>query len=207
MLGETMRADGDLIQNQQLRNAYDKLEEADFFQDLLSGLCYQQTLVPVSTLVIFSGNEESKSYPDRFTLEEQIAFMLSAFVNACYSVVEHVRRERRLHNLAKEFCAKHPDFYGSGPTGGIRTVATHFRPVFPVQAEGVEHITPGPFDLFSDEELEEMGAVFTGEPSPFRKKFYLSPEGRQDPLPVLCQGHHMELSRFLGECRRALRED
>ncbi|HEY1090796.1 MAG TPA: hypothetical protein VGE47_06885, partial [Burkholderiaceae bacterium] len=124
-----MRVPDDLLKNLQLRRAYDKLEEADFFQDVLSALCHQQELIPVSTVLAHSKGSESQSFPDRFTLEEQIAFMLSAFVNACYSVVEHVRREGRLHDLAKKFCSKHPMFYGSGPKGGIRTVTTHFRPM------------------------------------------------------------------------------
>lgn len=100
---------------QQLRkNVQSKLQEARFFLELMDGL-------EANRQPILSGHE----------IDSQFAYLLSAFLGACYSVVAYLLEDSNHKAAAKNFRRSHPEFYDSGAEGGWRTRAVHFSPVTP----------------------------------------------------------------------------
>lgn len=188
-------------------HAFEKLEEADFFLDLLEIVTTANEPLPTQTLILALTTDEirkTKEIKDRFSVELQVSYLLSAFANACYSAVEFVRRDKVLVESAKRFCTEHPLFYASGPDGGIRTINTHFRVVKASERIVVPPKSPCPFD---DEEFDDL-ILECATPAPnvaipassWRTNYYLSDASPQDPISLICSAHHMDLTRFLNEC-------
>lgn len=182
-----------------IENAFEKLNEADFFLGLLQILILEQKSLPTPpVLAIYPGG--SAIYDDRFSVDDQIAYLLSAFSNACYSVIECVRRDKKFRNLAKIFCEEHPVFYASGPNGGIRTINTHFRTIKPIARTDISRESHDPLDDLPDEMFRSIDTSDSDFFSQIRK-YYISDRNPQDSISLLCMGHHMDLTVFLNNCR------
>ena len=97
-----------------IENARSKIAEARFFVALMDRIEYSRNpLVP------------------QFSADDEFVYLLSAFLNSCYSVTEYLKMDPSLKVAVKNFRTEHPDFYGSGLRGGLRTRAVHFGPVKP----------------------------------------------------------------------------
>lgn len=98
------------------QNALEKVAEANFYLKLMDQL-------------------ELKKQPltDNFDYQTEYSYLLSGFLNACYSACEFLKQNKSFKDKVKKFVYDHSFFYGSGPNGGLRTVSTHFRPVKPAK--------------------------------------------------------------------------
>jgi len=187
--------------------AFEKLQEADFFLGLLNiASSTHKGLQTPTVIAITAGGGGVTLHEDRFPLESQISYLLSAFANGCYSALEIVRRDKDLVSYSKQFCSNHPLFYASGPKGGIRTVNTHFRTIKVNSAADINRESQDPLDeldTFFDEEFVESSIIETESiPYPFRLRYYISKNDPQDSIDLVCSSHLMDLNNFLCECRR-----
>ena len=95
-------------------NATAKLDEAGFYLSLMDRI-----------------EMERSSLTDDRQPEKEFGYLLSAFLNSCYSCIEYLAREKDNEKAVVDFKKSHPDFYKSGSNGGWRTQAVHYRPVTP----------------------------------------------------------------------------
>lgn len=192
------------MKNSAIDHAFEKLDEADFFLSLLTVVTTEHKPLPTPSLTTISPNGGIKKIKDRFSVESQVAYLLSAFSNACYSAVEFIRRDKELVKAAKIFCAEHPVFYASGPDGGIRTLNTHFKIVKTSTRLDVRRSSPNPFDSEEFDDIFNNAKLVPIEEVPIRCRtdYYLSDASPQDSVGLICSVHHMDLTNFLNECRR-----
>lgn len=95
-------------------NANQKFDEAGFYLNLMDKIELERSSLT-------RGREASLEF----------SYLLSAFLNACYSCTEHLKQNKSNQDFIKQFRHRYADFYASGPNGGWRTQAVHFRPVTP----------------------------------------------------------------------------
>lgn len=100
--------------NSTLANANQKIDEAQFYLTLMDKIEMERASL--------TKEREAKT---------EFSYLLSAFLNACYSCTGHLEQNEQYKETAKGFRKKHPNFYASGSEGGWRTQAVHFRPVEP----------------------------------------------------------------------------
>ncbi|WP_411726062.1 hypothetical protein [Methyloglobulus sp.] len=101
-------------QIENIQNAEEKLQEADYFLELMNKL-----------------DRENKPLTDNRNYEQEFSYLLSAFLKACYSVIQILQHEKGTRVEAKSFEYNHKDFYGSGKNGGLRIKTVHFKLVKP----------------------------------------------------------------------------
>lgn len=95
-------------------NSIAKLDEANFYLSLMDRI-----------------EIERSSLTDDRQPEKEFGYLLSAFLNSCYSCIEYLAREKSNEKDVVNFKKSHPEFYKSGRDGGWRTQAVHYRPVTP----------------------------------------------------------------------------
>lgn len=100
--------------NNLLSNTRTKLDEATMFLNLM-----RNTEVTRTPLLPSCG------------IDAQFSYLLSAYLNACYSVIAYMKEDGEHKLAAEHFRKQHPDFYANHRDGGWRTQAIHFAPVVP----------------------------------------------------------------------------
>ena len=164
-------------------NARQKLDEAYFYLQLMDKIeMYRHSLTE---------NREPKT---------EFSYLLSAFLNACYSSTEHLKQEKANVEVVKQFRTRHSEFYGSGSNGGWRTRAVHFRNVEPAH-EG--YIPPPGNNVilrFRDKKPAEPqnGSSITLTFGP--GNFYFSDQGPQNSICDLCAVHLGQLRELVNGC-------
>ena len=129
--------------------------------------------------------------------DEEYAYLLSAFLNACYSALAYLKEDKALASDATAFMRSHPDFYRSGADGGWRTRAVHFEPVKP-QHDG--YVPPPGHNVilnFSDPRPPQSGhnvVLEFGGPSHY---YFESGATPQNTIADLCGVHLMNLTQFV----------
>lgn len=135
--------------------------------------------------------------------EQEFSYLLSAFLNACYSCGEHLKQNSESISNVKKFRKSHPEVYESGPDGGWRTIAVHYKPVNPAH-EGY-FPPPGNNVIFRFRETEPYTPPKTGELinvnfSP--GSFYFSTNSVQNSICDLCAEHIEELNKLIRSCEQ-----
>mgnify|MGYP003626321711 CR=1 FL=1 len=148
-------------------------------------------------------------YSDTISMVEEIAFVFSGFLNACYSCLEYLKQDCRLRDLVKGFMAKHKQFYGSGSGGGFRTRTVHFglvKPEFygyaaPTNHKEIDKVV---------KRLRRLGIAKKVPPEevatlpPPRPDYYLDNSSPQGPISEVCMEHENEIRKLIGQCREIL---
>lgn len=173
------------ITDHAVANAEHKLTEAAFF------LAWMDT--------VESGRQVVSSIADA---KIGYGYYLSAFLNACYSVIEQLKQSRvqEHRQAAHDFKKAHPGFYGRGT--GLRSRATHIHPVNP-QHEGY---LPPPGDVLL---FRFHGKDFYRPPAGDALDFDSSQAGRyyfdacspQNTIGDICSIHLGELRELVRRCR------
>lgn len=168
-----------------IENAEEKLDEARFFLDLMDRLEIKRV-----------------SYTKNRLVEVEFSFLLSAFLNACYSCGEQLRRDARYKETILEFRRRYPEFYQHGQDGGWRTKSVHFYPVKPKH----DGYIPPPLDNII---LRQRGDEPYVPPDPgsvnfdFSTReghFYFSNEPYQNSICDLCAIHLHRLRELVDQC-------
>lgn len=174
----------DNVKEDIILNARKKADEASFFLSLMDR-------VEVSRESISREYECSKEF----------TFFLSAYLNACYSSGEYLKRNDILVKRVKEFRNLYPDFYKSGPDGAYRTTAVHYKPVEP----SYDGHCPQPIGKVvlrfrpSDKNLKEnrVSPITMNFPKGY---FYFTNDVRQVPIWDICKIHLEKLVAFIDSC-------
>lgn len=168
-------------------NARQKLDEACFYLKLM-----EKIEIGRNTLT-----EEREA-------QQEFSYLLSAFLNACYSCSEHLKQNKYSISKVKEFRKNHPEFYESGPDGGWRTIVVHYKPV------GPEHDgyfpPPGNNIILRFKETEPYMPPKAGEPINFNfgpGSFYFSNDSAQNSICDLCAVHIEKLHKLIGSCEQS----
>ena len=174
----------DKVKDDAILNARKKADEASFFLSLMDR-------------VEVSRESISKEYEP----EKEFTFFLSAYLNACYSSGEHLKRKDVLVNRVKEFRNLYPDFYKSGPVGAYRTTAVHYKPVEPSydghcpQPIGKLVLRFRPSDkILKDNRINPIPMNFP------KGYFYFNSDVRQVPIWEICKIHLEKLEAFIDSC-------
>lgn len=164
-------------------NAKQKLDEAWFYLQLMDRIeMGRQSL---------TANRDPK---------KEFSYLLSAFLNACYSSTEHLKQEKANVVTVKQFCTEHSEFYGSGPNGGWRTKVVHFRNIEPAH-DG--HIPPPGNNVILRFRETRSGEPQDGNSIPLKfgpGKFYFSDRGPQNSICDLCAVHLGDLRVLVNNC-------
>lgn len=164
-------------------NARQKLDEAKFYLQLMDRV--EMARHPLT---------ESRDPKTEFF------YLLSAFLNACYSCTEHLKQQKTNVDVVKQFRTKHSDFYASGPNGGWRTRAVLFRNVQP----GHDGYIPPPGNnvilRFRDvgPAKPQNGGAITLAYGP--GNYYFSDDGPQNSICDLCAVHLGQLRELIDSC-------
>lgn len=167
-------------------NARQKLDEACFYLKLMDK-------IEIERKPLTSGREA----------EQELSYLLSAFLNACYSCGEHLKQNKGSISKVKECRKKHPEFYESGPDGGWRTTAVHYKPVRP--AHDGYFPPPGDNIVFRFRETEPYIPPKAGEPINFNfgpGSFYFSTNSAQNSICDLCALHIESLKKLIELCEQ-----
>lgn len=168
-----------------VQNAKEKFDEANFFLDLMDTVEIKRNALTRNRSV-----------------EQEFSYFLSAFLNACYSVTEHLKSNLSLVPKIKEFRSLHPDFYGPSQNGGLRNKSTHLKPVKPAHDGYIS--PPGNNVILRFREQDEPYIPpAPGEPINFNfssGSFYLSTESQQNSICDLCAVHLGEIKKFIEQC-------
>lgn len=164
-------------------NANEKLDEAHFYLSLMDKIETSRT-----------------SFTKDRGAEQEFSYLLSAFLNACYSTTEYLKQNQKLIEKVKSFRAFHPDFYESSKKGGLRNRATHQSPVKPSH----DGYIPPPLKnviLRFRREDDPYVPPKLGEPIAFGPgNFYLSNENPQNSICDLCAIHLGEIKKLIEQC-------
>jgi len=138
-------------------------------------------------------------------VEEQLSYLLSAFLNAAYSTVEYLKQEPLFREACNRFVVKHKYLYGSGPNGGLRTRNTHFAHVTPAHKGRLVPVTPdGSERLFKlARRMRVPMEVATERSSPDLDSYYIDRTEPQDDIATLSSNHYFELSTLISDCKLA----
>lgn len=164
-------------------NAKQKLDEAYFYLQLMDRIEMGRHSL--------TANRDPKT---------EFSYLLSAFLNACYSSTEHLKQEKANVEVVKQFRIKCSEFYGSGPNGGWRTRTVHFRNVEPAH----DGYVPPPgnnviirFRDTSPAEPQNGGSIALK----FRHgNYYFSDQGPQNSICDLCAVHLGQLRELINGC-------
>lgn len=188
-----------------IENALKKLKEADYFAIMISSVClHHRSLQADIPLKVHSKNGE---VPPPLLIDE-VSFLFSAFLNACYSVLSYLKEDARTKHLFLEFREKHSNFYGSKITGGYRTRAVHFYPVIPKDVGWKEYLMTEEeeksWDLLEEvlgpsEISEQNGALKWGKP-----KIYLEEYEPQKPIEQVCFDHYLEVMSLIENAKSVI---
>lgn len=166
-----------------LNNAKEKFDEALFYLKLMDRI-----------------ETERSSLTEGRQPVTEFSYLLSAFLNSCYSCTEHLRQNKSNHDEVKKFRDSHRDFYSSGPNGGLRTQAVHFRPVTP----GHDGYIPPPGDeviiRFREELSPKPPSSDAVNISLGPGNFYLSNDKPQNSICNICAVHASEIRALIGRC-------
>jgi hypothetical protein len=168
-----------------ITNAMQKFDEAVFYLNLMDRIeC-----------------ERSSLTKDREAATE-FSYLLSAFLNACYSCTEHLIRDKSNEDIIREFKKhQHPDFYASGSTGGWRTKAVHYKPVIP---EHYGYIRPPCNNAIIRFKERRPYTSPKGDSVNFQfeslGKFYFSNSGAQNSICDICFAHLNDLKELINTC-------
>lgn len=164
-------------------NAKQKLDEAYFYLQLMDRI----------------EMDRHSLTPDRDPKTE-FSYLLSAFLNACYSSTEHLKQETANVEIVKQFRTRHSEFYGSGPNGGWRTRAVHFRSVEPSHDGYIPPPGNNVILRFRDTRPAEpqngSSTTLTFGPG----NFYFSDQGPQNSICDLCAVHLGQLRELVHGC-------
>jgi len=181
-----------------------KLLEVDYFGTLIRYVAECHVgLTPLPGHIeidIFPGG----SRPHRTRpVEEQLSYLLSAFLNAAYSTVEYLKQEPLFREACNRFVVKHKYLYGSGPNGGLRTRNTHFAHVTPAHKGRLVPVTSnGAERLFKIARRMKLPVEFVTERSSLDlNKYYIDRTEPQDDIATLSSSHYFELSALISECK------
>lgn len=168
-----------------VQNAKEKFDEASFYLDLMDTVEIKRSALTKNR-----------------SAEQEFSYLLSAFLNACYSVTEHLKSNALLVSKIKEFRSLHPVFYSSSHDGGLRNQSTHLKPVKPAhdgyipppgsnvilrfRSQGEPYIPPAPG--------EPINLNFSSG------SFYLSTQSQQNSICDLCAVHLGEIKKFIEQC-------
>lgn len=162
-------------------NASTKIEEALFYLDLMDRI-----------------EQSRKALTRSRCVESEFSFLLSAFLNACYSCTEYLKRGESNKARIRQFRRTHGEIYDPGQTGGWRTRAVHFYPVIP----GHDGYIPPPGDnvilRFREKtHLEQTEASINPDFS--QGYFYFSSDSPQNSICDLCAQHVKALKKLAEE--------
>ena len=168
-----------------ISNARQKIDEALFFLTLMDKVESNRVSI----------NREREPI-------QEFTYLLSAYLNACYSCGEHLKREQCLVQRVQEFRNQHPDFYKSGPIGALRTTAVHYKPVIPAHdgycpPEGKIILRFRPSDKLSDK--NRVSPITLEFP---RGYFYFTNDVKQNAIWDICKIHLEKLEAFVDSCEQ-----
>jgi len=139
--------------------------------------------------------------------EEEYGFLLSAFLNACYSTIEMLRQDSSIESVAMALRIKRRDIYKNGASGGWRTISVHYEPVAP----NYEGYIPPPadnilFTFFSDENYTPPSGDNVNFNFGENKRFYLTGNNNssQNSLTDICSQHLSELNLLISDCEQII---
>lgn len=135
--------------------------------------------------------------------EQEFSYLLSSFLNACYSCGEHLKQNTDSISKVKKFRKEHPEFYESGSDGGWRTIAVHYKPVSP--AHDGYFPPPGNNVILRFRETKPYIPPKAGEPiifSPGPGSFYFSNDSAQNSICDLCAVHIEKLNKLIASCEQ-----
>lgn len=186
-------------------HAWEKLLEVDYFGVLIRYVTtIHAGLLPLRGLDevdLFPGG--SRPHRNR-PVEEELSYLLSAYLNAAYSTIEYLKREPLFRDHCAAFLAQHRAIYGSGPTGGLRTRTVHFNHVKPeFKGRLTEQTRDGVHRL--QKMLRRMKVPITYVPqseddTPAPLQYYIDATEPQDDVAWLSSRHFFELQKLVKEC-------
>ena len=172
------------IMNNILDNSKKKIDEALFYLALMDRIEIERSSL--------TKEREAKI---------EFSYLLSAFLNACYSCTEHLKQNAANKDTVRSFREKHPDFYASGSKGGWRTQAVHFRPVEP---EHDGYIPPPGDNIIMRFRDTKPYIPPPGNAVDFSfgsaGRFYFSASGAQNSICDLCAIHLGDLKTLVDSC-------
>lgn len=181
-----------------IENSIKKLKEADYFAILISSVCLHHRSLQAD--IPLKVNSKNGAVPPPLLVDE-VSFLFSAFLNACYSVLSYLKEDTRTKHLFIEFKNKHSNFYGSKITGGYRTRAVHFHPVVPKDVGWKEYLMTAEEEKFWDSLEEAFGPAELSDcsgPLEWEKpKIYLEEYEPQKPIDQVCFDHYFEIMALI----------
>ncbi|WP_138679165.1 hypothetical protein [Candidatus Accumulibacter phosphatis] len=166
-----------------IANANQKLDEASFYLNLMDRIEMERSSL--------TKNREASI---------EFSYLLSAFLNACYSCAEHLKQNKSNVDIVKQFRNTHSNFYASGPNGGWRTQAVHFRPVKP---EHDGYIPPPGNNVIFRFRESKLYIPPKGDSVKFQfgpGSFYFSSEQAQNSICDVCATHLHDLKNLIALC-------
>jgi len=168
---------------QEKHNALEKVAEATFYLKLMDQL-----------------ELKKKPLTDDFDFQTEYTYLLSGFLNACYSACEFLKQNKSYKEPVKKFVYENSFFYSSGPNGGLRTVSTHFRPVKP---SVLGYIPPPANNVIlrfreKQESIDPHNIVLDFDSG---SSFYLDDTAPQNPLNDKCAEHLTCLKKLIEEIK------
>lgn len=164
-------------------NASKKIDEAHFYLQLMTKI-----------------EVDRQSLTDKRDPAAEFSYLLSAFLNACYSTTEYLKQNQENINIIKQFRTNNSDFYGHGPNGGWRTKVVHFQNIEPT----LDGYIPPPGNnvilLFQETKQTEVRSNNSANPIFGPGKFYFSDKVPQNSICELCTVHLGQLSELINSC-------
>jgi hypothetical protein len=172
--------------NDAVSNARQKLDEAGFYLQLMDRI-----------------ETERRSLTEGREPKTEFSYLLSAFLNACYSCTEYLSRQKASAEAAERFQKEHATLYGRGPNGGWRTRAVHYRHVEP-QRDG--YIPPPGENIILKARGTRPAEPQTGKSITLTAgpgRFYFSEDGPQNSICELCAVHLDQLRQLVDACAQS----
>jgi len=202
-----------------IRNALAKFWEADYFITLMQNLeCSGKGIIELLTEDPWKNIPDDHRFPTR-KVEKEFSYLLSAYLNACYSSSEFLKLKKICINEVKSFRKRNKNIYGSGSNGGWRTKTTHYHPVEPGYRGELEEPfnqkLQNLFDSIDEEELDleleqddakELGKyTISIEPirsgGPLDQSFYFDDTSPQETIISQCKEHLIDIGKLIDTCK------
>jgi len=182
--------------------AKEKLLEADYFGVLLRYVTSTHVgILPIAGLEevdIFPGG--SRPHRQR-PVEEQLSYLLSAYLNACYSTIEYLKREPTFQDQCRRFLHQHR---ASGPDGGLRTRTVHFKLVKPGYKGHLTERTPDGVHrlvkMLRRLKVPIRDVASSEAEIAQRTRYYIDDTEPQDDVAWLAAVHYSKLQELIQEC-------
>jgi hypothetical protein len=127
--------------------------------------------------------------------------LLSAFLNACYSVGEILKQEIKYVDEVKNIRLTRRDIYKNGANGGWRTISVHFSPVKP-EVDG--YIPPPGDKIILNFSYRKKYTPPPGDNIVLdfgkNKRFYFTKESPQNSITDICREHLGEIQKLVSDC-------